>query len=93
MKKLAKYLFLAAIAIFAFASCKKDKEQEQPVQVKYTFTAAATSATEAELKVVADNPVAADVTVKLALDATSTMTKGVTFPAELVMAKGKTEVT
>lgn len=93
MKKLAKYLFLAALATFAFASCQKTKEDEQPAQVKYTFTAAATSATEAELKVVADNAVSADVTVKLALDAASTLKDGVTFPAELVLAKGKTEVT
>ena len=97
MRKIAKYLFLAVMAAFALASCEKEKEN--PVlnptgtPVKFTFSASAVSKTEAELKVVADVPVPADVTITLALDAESTWKDGLTFPSELVIAKGESQVT
>ena len=98
MRNIAKYLFVAIMAAFTFASCVKEKENEllnpkgSPFQ--FTFSARATSETEAELKVVADSPVPADVTFAIALDGSNTMNSaGITFPAELVMAKGESEVT
>ena len=95
MRKFAKYLFVAVMAAFTLAACEKEKENEilhpkgSPVQ--FTFSATATSETEATLKVVSDVPVPADVTISLAADATNNMT-GMTFPSELVMAKGASEV-
>lgn len=94
MKKIAKYLFVAVMAAFAFAACEKEKENEllnpSGSPFKFTFSATATSETQADLKVVADNPVPADVTISLSTDATNNMT-GMTFPAELVVKKGETE--
>lgn len=94
MKKFAKYLFVAVMAAFAFAACEKEKENEllnpSGSPFKFTFSATATSETQADLKVVADNPVPADVTISLSTDATNNMV-GMTFPAELVVKKGETE--
>ena len=94
----AKYLILAAFAAFCFASC--EKEVENPAlnptgtPVKFTFSAKATSSEEAQLKVTADNPVPADVTINFAVDAASTMkAESMTFPSSVVMAKGESEVT
>lgn len=96
MKNIAKYLFVAVMAAFTLAACEKEKENEllnpQGSPVKFTFSAAATSETEATLKVVSDVPVPADVTIAVAADATNNML-GMTFPSELVMAKGTSEVT
>ena len=98
MRNIAKYLFVAVMAAFTFASCVKEKENEllnpkgSPYQ--FEFSARSTSETEAELKVVADSPVPADITFSIALDGTNTMNSaGITYPTELVMAKGETEVT
>ena len=98
MKKFTKYLFVAVMAAFTFASCEKEKENElvnpKGSPVKFAFSATATSETEATLKVVSDVPVPADVTVTLAADASNNMPDGaMTYPKELVMEKGQTEVT
>ena len=96
MKKTAKYLFVALMAAFTLAACEKEKENEllnpKGTPVQFTFSAAATSETTADLKVVSDVPVPADVTINIAADATNNMV-GMTFPSELVMQKGNTEVT
>ena len=98
MKKISKYLFLAVMAAFTFVSCEKEKENPllnpDGTRVQFTFSASATSETEAILKVVSDVPVPADVTIAIALDGSNTMSSaGITFPSELVMAKGETEAT
>ena len=98
MRTFAKYLLLAVMAAFAFASCEKEKENPilnpDGTPVKFTFSATATSETEATLKVVADTPVPSDVTIAISLDGTNTMNSaGITYPTELVMKKGESEVT
>ena len=98
MRNIAKYLFVAVMALFAFAACEKPKENEllnpkgSPVQ--FTFSARATSETEAELKVTSDVPVPADVTIAIGLDDANTMSEaGMTYPTQLVLKEGETEVT
>ncbi len=97
MKSLAKYLFIATLSAFAFASCDKVPENEmlnpKGTPVQFTFSAKTTSETEATLKVVSNVPVPADVAIALALDPTSTMKSGMSFPSELVMKAGESEVT
>ena len=98
MKKFSKYLFLAVMAAFAFASCEKEKVNPllnpSGTPVQFTFSARATSETDAVLKVVSDVPVPADVTIAIALDGSNTMNSaGITFPSELVLAKGESEAT
>lgn len=96
MRKLFTYLSVAVMAAAVFSSCEKEKENPilnpsgSPVQ--FTFTSTAVSETEATLKVTSDVPVPADVTIALATDATNNMA-GMTFPAEIVVAKGTTEAT
>lgn len=96
MRKLFTYLSVAVMAAAVFSSCEKEKENPilnpsgSPVQ--FTFTSTAVSETEATLKVTSDVPVPADVTIALATDATNNMA-GMTFPAEVVVAKGTTEAT
>ena len=98
MRNIAKYLFVAAMAAFAFASCEKPKENEllnpKGTPVQFTFTARATSETEAELKVTSSVPVPADVTIAIAPDEANTMAEaGMTYPSQLVIPKGESEVT
>ena len=97
MKKIAKYLFFAVVAALSFASCQEEYQDSRlnptGTPVKFAFTATVTGALTADLKVVADTPVPADVTIAIGVDATSTWKEGLTFPAELVIAKGETEVT
>ena len=98
MKKFSKYLFLAVMAAFTLASCEKEKENPllnpSGTRVQFTFSARSTSETEAVLKVVSDVPVPADVAIAITLDGSNTMNSaGITFPAELVIAKGETEAT
>ena len=97
MKSLAKYLFIATLSAFAFASCDKAPENEmlnpKGTPVQFTFTARTTSETEATLKVVSNVPVPADVAIALAVDPASTMKSGMSFPSELVMKAGESEVT
>jgi len=98
MRKIAKYLLFAVMAAFAFASCEKEKVNPilnpDGTPVKFTFSATADSETEATLKVVADTPVPSDVTIAISLDGTNTMNSaGITYPTELVMHKGESEVT
>ena len=98
MRNIAKYLFVAAMAAFAFASCEKPKENEllnpKGTPVQFTFTARATSETEAELKVTSDVAVPADVTIAIGLDEANTMAEaGMTYPSQLVIPKGESEVT
>lgn len=98
MKRFAIYLFVAVLAAFTFASCEKEKENEilnpKGTPVQFTLSARAISETEAELKVVSDVPVPADVAISIALDGSNTMSSaGLTFPSQLVMPKGQTEVT
>ena len=96
MKTFAKYLFLAVMAAFTLAGCEKEKVN--PIlnpsgkPIKFAISAQTTSKTAATIKVTADYPVPSEVAIALALDETSTMTKGLTFPAKLVMAAGETEV-
>ena len=95
MKRTIKYL-LVAMAAFALASCEKEKENPilhpSGTPVQFSFTATPTSETTATLKVVADTPVPAD--VKIALSAgTGNNMPGVTYPTELVIAKGTAEAT
>lgn len=95
MKRTIKYL-LVAMAAFALASCEKEKENPilhpSGTPVQFSFTATPTSETTATLKVVADTPVPAD--VKIALSAgTGNNMPGVTYPSELVIAKGTAEAT
>ena len=96
MRNISKYLFVAVMAAFTFASCEKEKENPilnpSGTPVQFTFSATATSETTADLKVVSDVPVPADVTINIAADASNTMA-GMTFPSEMVMQKGNTEVT
>ncbi len=96
MKKFAKYLFVAVMAAFTFASCEKEKENEllnpSGTPVKFTLTANATSETKANLKVVSDVPVPADVTITLSAAKENNVTSGMSFPSELIMKKGETEV-
>lgn len=95
MKRTIKYL-LIAMAALVLASCEKEKENPilhpagEPVQ--FTFTATPTSETTAALKVVADTPVPADVKIALAAGTGNNM-PGLTYPSELVIAKGTTEAT
>lgn len=99
MKSLAKYLFFAAMAVFALASCEKEKENPQlnpsGTPVKFTLTSQVLSETEAELKVTSDAPVTANISITLALDATNSTMKAanLSFPTELYLEKGKSEVT
>lgn len=96
MKKFAKYLFVAVMAVFTFASCEKEKVNEllnpSGSPVKFAFSATATSETTADLKVVSDVPVPADVAINIAAAKDNSMT-GMTFPTELVIKKGETEAT
>lgn len=95
MKRTIKYL-LIAMAALVLASCEKEKENPilhpagEPVQ--FTFTATPTSETTAALKIVADTPVPADVKIALAAGTGNNM-PGLTYPSELVIAKGTTEAT
>ncbi len=95
MKRTIKYL-LIAMAALVLASCEKEKENPilhpagEPVQ--FTFTATPTSETTAALKIVADTPVPADVKITLAAGTGNNM-PGLTYPSELVIAKGTTEAT
>jgi len=95
MKRLITYLFVA-VAAFALASCEKEKENPilnpTGTPVKFSFTATPTSETTATLKVVADTPVPADVKIALSAGAGNNML-GMTYPSELVIAKGETEAT
>ena len=98
MRNIAKYLFVAVMAAFAFASCEKPKENPllnpKGTAVQFTFSARATSETEAELKVTSSVPVPADVTIAIGLDETNTMSEaGMTYPTQLVIPKGESEVT
>ena len=98
MRNIAKYLFVAVMALFAFAACEKPKENEllnpKGKPVHFTFSARATSDTEAELKVTSDVAVPADVTIAIGLDDANTMSEaGMTYPTQLVIPKGETEVT
>ena len=98
MRNIAKYLFVAVMAAFAIASCEKPKENEllhpKGTPVHFTFSARATSETEAELKVTSDVAVPADVTIAIGLDEANTMAEaGLTYPSQLVLPKGETEVT
>ena len=98
MRNIAKYLFVAVMAVLAFASCEREKVNEllnpKGSPVRFTLSARATSETEAELKVTSDVAVPADVTIAIALDDANTMSEGgITYPSELVMKKGETEVT
>ena len=97
MRNIAKYLFVAVMAAFALASCEKEKVNPilnpDGTPVQFTFSARALSETEADLKVVSDVPVPADVTIAIALDGSNTMSSaGITFPSELTLKKGETEV-
>lgn len=97
MKNISKYLLMAAMAALALVSCKKDKtpeddKQKEETEVTYTFSATATSETEADLKVVASAAVPEDVKVAIAVgEGNSIPEAALTFPKELVIAKGKTE--
>ena len=98
MRIIANYLFVAVLAAFAFASCEKPKENEllhpKGTPVQFTFTARATSETEAELKVTSSVPVPADVTIAIAPDEANTMAEaGMTYPSQLVIPQGESEVT
>ena len=98
MRNIAKYLFVAVMAAFAFASCEKPKENPllnpKGTAVQFTFSARATSETEAELKVTSDVAVPADVTIAIGLDDANTMSEaGMTYPTQLVIPKGESEVT
>ena len=98
MRNIAKYLFVAVMALFAFSACEKPKENEllnpKGKPVHFTFSARATSETEAELKVTSDVAVPADVTIAIGLDEANTMAEGgMTYPTQLVIPKGETEVT
>ena len=98
MRNIAKYLFVAVMAAFALASCEKEKVNPilnpDGTPVQFTFSARATSEPEAELKVVSDVPVPADVTLAIALDGSNTMSSaGITFPSDLTIKKGESEVT
>ena len=96
MRKIAKYLFVAVMAAFTFASCEKEKDNPllnpSGTPVKFAFSATATSETTADLKVVSDVPAPADVTISLAAATDNNMT-GMTFPTELILKKGETEIT
>ncbi len=97
MKNISKYLLMAAMAALALVSCKKDKtpeddKQKEETEVTYTFSATAISETEADLKVVASAAVPEDVKVAIAVgEGNSIPEAALTFPKELVIAKGKTE--
>lgn len=97
MKNISKYLLMAAMAALALVSCKKDKtpeddKQKEETEVTYTFSATATSETEADLKVVASAAVPEDVKVAIAVGEGNNIPEAaLTFPKELVIAKGKTE--
>lgn len=98
MRKITKYLFVAALAAFTFASCEKEKENKalnpDGTPVKFTFSATETSETEADLKVVSDVPVPADVTIALAPGSANNIPEtAFEFPKTLVIQKGQTEVT
>ena len=98
MRNIAKYMFVAVMAAFAFASCEKPKENPllnpKGTAVQFTFSARATSETQAELKVTSSVPVPADVTIAIGLDETNTMSEaGMTYPTQLVIPKGESEVT
>ncbi len=96
MKNFPKYLFFAVVAAIGLVSCEKEKGNPllnpEGSPVKFTFSATEDSETSATLKVVADVPVPADVTISLAADASNTMTE-MTFPSELIVKKGETEAT
>ena len=95
MKNISKYLLMAAMAALALVSCKKDKtpeddKQKEETEVTYTFSATAISETEADLKVVASAAVPEDVKVAIAVgEGNSIPEAALTFPKELVIAKGK----
>ena len=97
MRNTYKYMLMAAMAALALVSCKKDKtpeddKQKEETVVTYTFSATATSETEADLKVVASAAVPEDVKVAIAVgDGNNIPEAALTFPKELVIAKGKTE--
>lgn len=97
MRKIVKYLFFAVVAAFTLASCEKEAPNPQlnpsGTPVKFTFSAKAISDIKAELKITADVPVPADVTIALAIDANSSWKEGLVFPSELVVKKGETEAT
>ena len=97
MRNIAKYLTVAVLAVFAFAACEKEKVNEllnpKGIPVQFTLSATATSETEAILKVVSDVAVPADVTIAIGLDDSNTMAEaGMTYPTQLVMPKGESEV-
>lgn len=95
MRNTSKYMLMAAMAALALVSCKKEKTPEgekEETKVTYTFSATATSETEADLKVVASAAVPEDVKVAIAVgEGNSIPEAALTFPKELVIAKGKTE--
>ena len=98
MRNIAKYLTVAALALFAFAACEKEKVNEllnpKGIPVQFTLSATATSETEAILKVTSDVAVPADVTIAIGLADENTMAEaGITYPTQMVMAKGETETT
>lgn len=94
MRKLAKYLFTLGIAALSFAACEEKPEPVvEPVKYVLAGDTVFNSSLEATVKVTADKAAEKDVTVDIALDASSTFPQGVLdFPASVNVAKGATEV-
>lgn len=95
MKTISKFLFIAALSALAFASCDKAENEflnPKGTPVKFVLSGDKEfDGAKAAVKVTADVPVPADVTIKLSLDAAATIkADNITFPS-LIIAKGETE--